>query len=184
MKKTLLTLLIALLAFALPMSVMASEKSYTFVEGGYVNVDSDADGAYMRGNYQFGESGFYLTGKIAHLEVDNTNFDVNDYELGLGYHYTLSDRFDFIGEATRARIDTNFGDANGYRASIGTRFDLTEKFEGLAQLNHYNGQDFTSDNTGTVTARYKFTPLWGVNSGVEFDNHNNQVYTLGVSASF
>jgi opacity protein-like surface antigen len=181
MKKT---LLIALLAAALPMSAMASEKSYTFVDGGYVNVDGDADGAYVRGNYQFGQSGVYLTGQFARVEVDNTSFDVNNYELGLGYRYTLSDRFDLIGEATRARIDTDFGDANGYRASVGTRFDITSNFEGLAQINHYNGLDFAADNTATVSGLYKFGPVWGVNGGIEFDNDDNQIYTLGVSASF
>lgn len=182
MKKT---LLIALLAAALPMgSALASEKSYTFVEGGYAKVSGDADGLYVRGNYAFGTSGVYLTGEYANVEVDNTNFDVKNYELGLGYAYTLNNRFDLIGEVARARTSTDFGAANGYRGSIGTRFDITRNFEGLAQLNHYNGIDYVADNSATVKARYKFGTNWGVDGGVEFDNDNNEIYKIGVSASF
>lgn len=182
MKKIYLSVLLA--AVALPMGAMASEKSYTFVEGGYTNVDGDADGLYARGNYAFGNSGAYLTGQYARVEIDNTNIDVKNYELGLGYAYTLSDRFDLIGELTRARTSTDFGSANGYRGSIGTRFDITENFEGLAQFNHYNGLDYLADNSGTVKARYKFGTNWGIDGGVEFDDDSNELYTVGVSASF
>ena len=182
MKKTLLSAL--LLAAALPLAASATEKSYNFVEAGYLNVDHDADGAYVRGNYDFGKSGVYLTGAYSGVEVNGTNFDVRYGELGLGYRYTLNDRFDLLGEATRARVETDFGDADGYRATVGTRFDITDTFEGQANFNHYNGADFAAENTATVTGLYKFGSRWGVNGTVEFNGSGNEIYSVGFSAAF
>lgn len=178
-----------LLASALLLSLSAtaahaSDKSYTFVEGGYSNIDGDADGAFLRGNYEFGQSGVFLTGSVARYNVDNTNIDFNNYELGLGYKYSLNDRFDLVGEAAAARVDVDsFGHANGYRAAIGTRFDITSNIEGEAKINHYNGRDFVANNTATIGAQYKFGNTWGVTSSVEFDSGVN-TYNVGVRKSF
>lgn len=178
-----------LLASALVLSLSATaaqagDKSYRFVEGGYVNVDGDADGAYLRGNYEFGQSGLYLTGTATRVNVDNTSFDVNGYEAGLGYRYALSDRFDLYGEATAVRLDVDgLVDADGYRAAVGTRFDVTPNFEGEFKVNHYNGRDFAADNSATLSGHYKFGRNWGVTSGVEFDG-DGETYNLGVRASF
>lgn len=174
----------ALAIAALPVAAQATEKSYTFIEGGYTNVDNDADGAYLRGNYALGKTGAYLTGAYAAVEVDNSEIDLRQGELGLGYRYILNDRFDLTAEAARVRLDTDFGDADGYRASVGTRFDITDTFEGQAQVNHYNGDDFVAENTATVTGLYKFGSRWGVNGTVEFNGDGNEIYSVGFSAVF
>ena len=178
-----------LLASAILLSLSATaahagDKSYTFVEGGYTNIDRDADGAFLRGNYEFGKSGVFATGGAARYNLDNTNIDVNAYELGLGYKYSLNDRFDVYAEAVAARMDVDFvGNLDGYRAAVGTRFDITPKFEGEVKFNHYNGHDFVSNNTATVGAQYKFGSSWGIVSSVEFDSGVN-TYNLGVRKSF
>lgn len=182
--KTLLLASALVLSLSVATAAQASDKSYRFVEGGYVNVDGDGDGAYLRGNYEFGQSGVYLTGTATRVNVDNTSFDVNGYEAGLGYQYALSDRFDLYGEATAARLDVSgLGHADGYRAAVGTRFDVTQNFEGEFKVNHYNGRDFAADNSATLSGQYKFGRTWGVTSGVEF-NGDGETYNLGVRASF
>ena len=74
MKK--LSLAALLLAAALPLAATASDKNYTNAEVGYVNVDGQANGAYLRGNYAFGQSGVYLTGTAARVEINNTDFAI------------------------------------------------------------------------------------------------------------
>lgn len=182
--KTLLLASALVLSLSAATAAHAGDKSYRFVEGGYVNVDGDADGAYLRGNYEFGQSGVYLTGAATRVNVYNTPFDISGYEAGLGYQYALSDRFDLYGEAAAVRVDFDgLGDANGYRAAVGTRFDVTQNFEGEFKVNHYNGRDFAADNSVTLSGQYKFGRTWGVTSGVEFNSGVN-TYNLGVRASF
>ena len=46
----------------LPLSANAAERSYTYVEGTYNNIDSDIDGVGVRGAVEFADSGFYSLG--------------------------------------------------------------------------------------------------------------------------
>ena len=79
MKRSLIALALASL---LPLSAQADDKlSYTYVEGGYVNVDGDADGFGVRGSFEFGQSGFYGFGGYNTVEIDGINVDVDTYDL-------------------------------------------------------------------------------------------------------
>ena len=179
--------LIALsLAALLPLSASAQQRnlSYTYGEAGYVNADGDADGAYVKGSYDFGQSGVYGFGQYGRLEVDNSNFKLKPFELGAGYHYSLSGNTDLLGEAAYARVDTDVGDAEGYRASIGVRSALSPRFDGLAKVNYRDGRDFNGNTTVTLGTEYHITPTWGVVGEAELGDHDARLYNVGVRASF
>jgi opacity protein-like surface antigen len=145
------------LAAALPMSAQAAERSYSYVELDYVNVDSDADGFGVRGSVNFGESNFYGLGSYTTVEVDNTNIDVDGFEIGAGYHHALTDNADLIAEVAYQNVEVAGFDADGYRVSGGFR--------------------------GNLGAQYKFSDTWGVTGEVEFAD-GGQSYLVGVRASF
>jgi Ax21 family sulfation-dependent quorum factor len=182
MKRSLIALALAAL---LPLSAQADDKlSYTYVEGGYVNVDGDADGFGVRGSFEFGQSNFYGFGSYAQVEVDNTNIDVDNTEIGFGYAHGLSDNVDLISELAYVNADADgFGDVDGYRASVGIRGSFSDSFEGLVKANYTDGDEFDGDFSGTIGAQYKFTQTWGVTGEVTFGD-NSETYMVGLRASF
>lgn len=188
MKRSLIAL--ALVAI-LPFAAQADDKlSYTYVEGNYINAQgdggADADGFGVRGAFEFGESGFYGLAGYNQIEVDNTNIDVDNYEIGIGYGHDLSDNLDLISELAYVNSDIDLpgvGSIDGYRASVGLRGSFTDKFEGLIKANYIDGSDFDGDFSGTVGAQYKFTQTWGVTGEVEFGD-GGETYLVGLRASF
>jgi Ax21 family sulfation-dependent quorum factor len=171
------------LAAALPMSAQASELSYSFVELDYVNVDGDADGFGLRGAYNFGDSGFYGLAGYNNVEVDNTNIDVDFYEIGAGYHYGISENTDLIAELAYQNAEVLGFDADGYRLSGGFRGNLADSFEGLVKINYLDGDNVDGDFSGTLGAQYKFNETWGMTGEIEFAD-GGETYLVGVRASF
>jgi len=183
MKRSLIALALASL---LPLSAQADDKlSYTYVEGGYVNLDSDADGFGVRGSFQFGQSNFYGFGSYAQVEVDGTNVDIDNTEIGVGYAHGLSDNLDLISELAWVNADADgFDSVDGYRTSVGIRGSFSDNFEGLLKANYTDGSDFDGEFSGTIGAQYKFTQTWGVTGEVTFGDNNTETYLLGLRASF
>lgn len=183
MKRSLIALALAAL---LPLSAQADDKlSYTYVEGGYVNLDSDADGFGVRGSFEFGQSNFYGFGSYAQVEVDGTNIDIDNTEIGVGYAHGLSDNLDLISELAWVNADADgFSDVDGYRTSVGIRGSFSDNFEGLLKANYTDGSDFDGEFSGTIGAQYKFTQTWGVTGEVTFGDNNTETYLLGLRASF
>lgn len=181
MKRSLFAL--ALVAI-LPLSAQADDKlSYSFVEADYVNVDGDADGFGLRGSFEFGESNFYGFGGYSQVEIDDSSFDIDQFDLGLGYAHNLSDNADLISEVSYINADAGGFDVDGYRASVGVRGSFTPNFEGTIKANYVDGSDFEGDFSGTVGAQYKFTQTWGVVGEAEFGD-GGEAYLLGLRASF
>lgn len=172
------------LAAALPLSAQASELSYTYIEGDYVNVDSDADGVAVRGSFNFGTSDFYGFGSYGNLNIDNSSFDIDALELGFGYHYALNDKSHLIAEAAYTNIDTDVDSHDGFRTSVGVRTAFTDKVEGILKANYSDAEDFGGDFSGTAGLLVKLNDTWGINGEVEFAEHNVQTYTVGIRASF
>jgi Ax21 family sulfation-dependent quorum factor len=180
MKRALFALV---LTAALPLSVQASERSYSYVELDYVNVDGDADGFGLRGSVNFGESNFYGLGSYTNVEVDNTNINVEGFEIGAGYHHALNDSADMIAEVAYQNAEVAGFNVDAYRVSGGFRGNLADSFEGLVKLNYIDGNDVDGDFTGTLGAQYKFSDTWGMTGEVEFAD-GGQSYLVGVRASF
>jgi Ax21 family sulfation-dependent quorum factor len=172
------------LVAAIPFSAQADDKlSYSYVEADYVNFDSDADGFGLRGSFEFGDSGFYGLGGWRSGEIDDTDFDIETWELGVGYAHDLSPNTDLISELAWTNVDVEGFDDDGYRASVGLRGSFSENFEGLIKANYVDGDDQDSNFTGTLGAQYKFTQTWGVVGEAEFGD-GGEMYTVGVRASF
>lgn len=181
MKRSLIAL--ALLA-AIPFAAQADDKlSYTYLEADYVNIDSDADGYGVRGSFEFGDSGFYGLGGYRTVELDGTNIDVDNWELGLGYAHGLSSNVDLIAEAAWNNYEVGSFDEDGWRASVGVRGSFSDNFEGLLKANYVDGDNADGDFTGTVGLQYKFNPTWGIVGEAEFGD-GGEIYTVGLRASF
>lgn len=180
-RKTILASL-ALAAF-LPFAAPASDLSYTYLEGDYLNTGDDADGFGLRGSMKFGESNLYGLAEYIDIEVDTPlgGFDFQTWEVGLGYAHSLGQRTDLISEIAY----TEFENADGYRASVGARSGFTNSLEGLLKVN-YRDIDCglcNSDVTATAGLQYKFSPALGVVGEVEVGD-GDEAYLLGLRASF
>lgn len=168
---------------------VSSPSNYTFVEGGYsyINADDsaiDAQGAFVRGSYEFSDSGVYAFGHAQRVEVDHTTFDINEYELGVGYHRALSQRFDGFVEGAGARVETDGGfHSDGYRVGAGVKYAFNNKLEGLAQVNYRDGNDISGETSGLVGVKYAVKGNWAAVGNVEF-NDLGEVYNVGVRYSF
>ena len=176
------TTLIALaLAAALPLSAQAAERSYTFVEGTYNNIDADGidriDGLGLRGSVAFADTGFYGLGSYQNYSENGADADL--WELGLGYAHGLADNVDQITEAAYADAEGE----SGYRVSTGLRGSLTSNLEGLAKVSYRDYSNVNGDFTGTFGLQYRFDKTWGVTGEIEFDD-SARIYTVGVRASF
>lgn len=202
------------LALALaPFAAAADALSYTFVEGGYAKVHADdadldnpeADGAFLRGSYDFG-SGVNVFGGVSRVSEDfdlgdgfTLDLDVTQYELGLGYHQSMSERVDFIAEAAYLRLDidaevpqvpdASASDvANGGRVTIGLRGAMSDALEGWVKANYYDGGDFEGAFSGTVGVQFKFNATWGIVGEIEHGelvlSDQDTKYLVGVRASF
>lgn len=208
-------LALALVLAAAPVAAFAGPMSYTYVEGGYNRLhldggdyfdDTAADGAYLRGSYDFGTSGVNVFGSVGKVsdsyDLDGVRIDADlrQEELGLGYHQSMSERVDFIAEAAWVRqvadVEASYAGnrasdsaiAHGGRASVGVRGQFNDMVEGLAKANYYGGGDFEDDTfTGTVGVQVKFNPTWGITGEIEngkIDGTSTTRYMVGVRASF
>lgn len=182
-----------------PFAASADGLDYTYIEGGYANVeidtgdalvgDLDFDGVQIRGSAAISES-FYLLGGYGNVSNDDYSMDVDFSELqfGLGYRHGLSDRADLITEVSYLRQEIDFDgfgseDASGGRVSVGLRGLLADNFEGYVKGSYTDGGDFDGDFSGTLGAQFKFTPVWGVVGEIEAGDDVSKTL-VGVRASF
>lgn len=182
-----------------PFAASADGLDYTYVEGGYANVEIDTgdafagdvefDGVQIRGSAAVSES-FYLLGGYGSVSNDDAGVDVDFSELqfGLGYRHGLSERADLVTEVSylRQEIEADgFGsdDAAGGRVSVGLRGLLADNFEGYVKGSYTDGGDFDGDFSGTVGAQFRFTPVWGVVGEIEAGDDVTKAL-VGVRASF
>lgn len=208
-------LALALVLAAAPVAAFAGPMSYTYVEGGYNRLhldggdfydDTTADGAYVRGSYDFGTSGvnvFASVGKVSDTYQSNglrVDADVRQDELGLGYHQSMSERVDFIAEGAWVRqvadAEASFAGnrasdsmiVHGGRVAVGVRGQFNDIVEGLAKVNYYGGGDFEDDAfTVTAGAQFKINPTWGITAEIEngkIEDVQTTRYMVGVRASF
>ena len=182
-----------------PFAASADGLDYTYIEGGYANVEIDTgdalvgeidfDGFQVRGSAAISES-FYLLGGYGNVSNDDYSMDVDFSELqfGLGYRHGLSDRADLVTEVSYLRQEIDFDgfgseDASGGRVSVGVRGLLADNFEGYVKGSYTDGGDFDGDFSGTLGAQFKFTPTWGVVGEIEAGDDVSK-YLVGVRASF
>lgn len=154
MKRSLLAL--SLLA-ALPFAATAAEGvSYNHVQGGYVatngNGNADADGFGIDGSVAV-HPNFHLFGGYNQQEIDNTNIDVDQWKLGVGYNYEISPKADLVTRIAYEKYDAGSGfDFDGYSAEVGVRGALGTKVEGYAMAGYEDFEQLTATTTAARRA--------------------------------
>lgn len=121
MKTAIARTLAAALAGALSLQAAAQERSYTYLEAGYVAQaleapgdaqaaldDIDARGGYLAGSLALGQDWFVAAGvykgrddvalRAAGAELASFDLDAQQVVLGLGYRHALSERLDWTAE--------------------------------------------------------------------------------------
>lgn len=218
----------ALLSLA-SLNATAADFSYTHVEAGYnwtkldrseqsaapaIGIDDvKADGYYLKGSIELGQSPFYLFGGYRQAEDDkvglslsahqclflrcppNLDMEIKQYDVGLGYHHSLSERVDLIADLsyvhTKVDVDTPAGftrisasdDGDDYRVGVGIRGNLASNLEGWVKATYTDGDFYDSQFGGTLGLLVKFNPTWGLVGEAEIGD-DIQTYSVGVRASF
>jgi hypothetical protein len=149
--KRLLAVLASVCLALLAQSVSARGFSYSYVEGGYRNVDADsfeADGA--EAGFSFGALEYmHILGSYSHLWVDSVDglssidLDMDEFKIGFGGHYPILDRVDLVldavyvdeeingkarpsGTSSRTRVNE---DEEGYEATFSARVQALKQLE-------------------------------------------------------
>lgn len=154
---------IALLALALaaaPLAASADELGYTYIEGGYQQLDIDdlgeGNGAAINASLAITDK-LHVFGGYSRQSEEATGFlgssfdpvrvevDINWYRAGLGFNHGFNDRVDLVvrGAYERAHLDVSLhdefgsfgsgdGKADGWSVEAGVRGLLASRFEGWA----------------------------------------------------
>lgn len=208
------TFLLAALLAAAPLSATAAEGlSYTYVEGGWtrLKLDSDfgskpeLDGGYLRGSYGISENvnvfgaysavsktyNYSLYGMRARIKQE-----LQQPELGIGYHMPMSDRVDFTSDIAWVRLNNEvklslpgYGSArdkdhlNAGRVTVGVRGKPSPRTEAWVKAGYIDGSDMDGEWLGTLGGQVNFTRTWGLTGEVQAYDGATQ-FSLGVRASF
>lgn len=208
--RKILVLAAALLAAA-PLAASADALSYTYVEGGWTQLqvsqpgsNPKLDGGYIRGSFAIAEQvhvfgGYSTVSKKYHYEdsfgpysIENT---IEQPELGIGYHMPISDRLDFTADLAWMRInnevkykDDQFSEreefhTNAGRAAFGVRGKPSRRTEAWLKAGYIDGSDMDGEWIGTLGGQINFTRNWGLVGEAQYFDDITQ-YSVGVRASF
>ena len=151
-KKQLLGL--GLLAVIASVQANAKEFSYTYVEGGFADVDvghHDADYIYGGGSLALDQN-IFIRGSLGNLDVDK-NHDYDTVSIGVGHPMKMSERSDLVLglDYSFAESNRNNDDVDTLTGSAMTRTWLTNNVEGnlLGGL-AYQDADYGDSDTGAI----------------------------------
>ena len=204
------TLIVAALLAACPLAAQANDAlSYTFAEAGLTRAELDqgddfstlkANGGYLRGSYALTDA-TYVFGGFTRVSDSESAYglklegDLDQYELGLGWHMPMSDRVDFLAEAAYVRLDLTVkasymgnsardSDAlNAGRVSLGLRGAPSARTEAWVKAGAMDGSDMDSEFVGSLGGQFKFNQTWGLVGEVQWLGENT-LYSAGVRARF
>jgi Ax21 family sulfation-dependent quorum factor len=180
MKRSVLAL--ALMA-AIPFA-QASELSYSYLEGGYVNFDpkgfSSQNGWGLRGSAALSDN-FHVFGGYdrVRLRVGPLRENVDLWRLGLGYNLSISDMSDLVARVAYEDLD---GD-DGWSVEVGLRAALAPSFEGFIGLGYADSSDFSGEAYLALQGQYKFNRNWGLVADAKIGEDGRQ-YFIGPRFSF
>ncbi len=180
--------LTAALALALVSSAASAADGspihYNYLDAGYYNLDSDADGFTVRGGFKMGDSGVFATGSYSRVDVDVLDVNLDLYSFGLGYAHSVQASTDLTAEVAYQKLGVLGESADAWRGSVGVAHAFSDKFQGALKANHYFGGDLdTSDTTGTVFAELSLTSNWSAIGEVEFGS-GDSTYLVGGRYNF
>ncbi|MEG0184814.1 MAG: hypothetical protein RR704_15330 [Stenotrophomonas sp.] len=203
-------LIAAALLAAAPFSASADALSYTYVEGGWTQVqtnddvfnDPKLDGGYIRGSVALAEQvhvfgGWTQTSKTLRYSDGSIKFELNQPELGIGYHMPWSDRVDFTADIAWVRQNAevtvkidDMGNGKGkdhtnlVRGTMGVRGKPSRMTEAWIKAGYMDGgNEFKGTWVGTLGGQINFTRTWGLVGEISGYRDVTQ-YSAGVRASF
>lgn len=185
MKRTLLALA---LTAALPFAAQASDLSYTYIEGGYVGLNTDpvdTDGVGFNASAALGDK-FHIFGGYTRSEFDNTNVDLDTWNIGLGYNHELSRNADLIARVGYEEFNIDLPGLPAFDSwftEVGVRAALGTKFEGWALAGYQDGDNLGGEYYAKLGGLVKFNRAWGLSGEVKFINGDQQ-YFIGPRVSF
>jgi hypothetical protein len=145
----------------------AAGFNYTYAEAGYRYVDADSgNGDGFKVALSYGATDYiHIVGEYTRLWIDdidnasNVDIDLDEFQLGLGGHYSITDKIDLVGTITY--VDDQYtGDAvpdslgfktkindkeEGYEAKIYGRIQAMEKLEMTPHVVH---REVSNSETG------------------------------------
>jgi hypothetical protein len=164
-KRLLAVLTSACLILLVQPTMAAKGFKYTYMEGGYRNIDADSgDADGFEAGFSFGAMKYmHILGSYSRLWVDDldnassVDIDVDEFKIGFGGHYPILDRMDLVLDAVyvddqitgKARPDgatskTRINDKEeGYEATFSARIQALKKLE---MTPHVTYEDVGSDS--------------------------------------
>jgi len=190
MKNSLLALgLLATLPFA---AAAADNISYNYVEGDYVKTDpsghgNNADGWGLKGSYAF-HPNFHVFAGYQKQKIDGpSDLDVNQWNVGLGYNYAISNSTDLLARVSYQNWDPEYyrKDFNGWATEVGINNSfgprvstyLLAGYEDYAKRDNINpeGQFY-----GRLGGQYNFTPNWALSGDIKmYTKHGDVQWSVG-----
>jgi hypothetical protein len=142
-KRLLAVLTSACLILLVQPTMAAKGFNYTYMEGGYRNLDADSiEGDGFEVGFSFGATKYvHILGRYSYLDVDDINgasnaddLDLDEFKIGFGGHYPILDRVDLVLDAVyvdeqltgKARLDDDGLNVNG----TGPKVNINDKDEG------------------------------------------------------
>jgi Ax21 family sulfation-dependent quorum factor len=191
-------ILLAALAMAiLPLAAQASDLSYTFLQGGYTysnnNSGSNSHAWSGEGSAAVGQNFDVFAGGGKTFR-DDSDANVNGWNLGGGFHTPVSGQTDFVADVqyNNGDVQGRSGDTKNYVGELGVRSAMAPHFEGWAMAGYSNDHNDTGDINrpssnsvfGKLGGQYKFDKNWGLVAEGKVGSHNNQSIFVGPRISF
>ena len=170
MRSIIASLLLATIA-TLSVAAHAAETSYSFVDAGYLTTDIDgisdrADGFLLRGSLEVTDRVFVFAG-YSSQSIDG--LDVEDYGIGVGYAWPITEGADIYGKAGYVRAEADLAgfslEDDGYSLGVGIRGRVLDRLELEGAVNYTDLSDLGDDTTLAAAARWYFIEQFAV--GVE-----------------
>jgi hypothetical protein len=180
MSRVALTATLVAAALAGPLAASAEGMGYTYGEAGYViGRITDGPGGQSTDGFALGGSvgvlsRFFATASWSSEEVEDMGIDadLDQYSVGFGAHWSLSDRADLVTSVAYQNAEIDFSgagsdeDDSGYGVSVGV-------------VQYEDFDDLLSQASVRVAGRYYFTPMFAVSLNLEGGEDTSSA-TLGL----
>lgn len=173
--------ILLIILFAFSTAVYADGFNYNSVTASYGQIDfddfsSDSDLFAIEGSFAVSESFHVFAGYgVGEIEDNISSVDLDQWNIGLGYNTSLSDKIDLVVGLSYEYIELSAAnlisiDDNGIGVRVGLRMAATEKLEvdaGISYVDFSDGGDNTAFGGGVL---YSFTETFALGASVSFDD--------------
>jgi len=175
----------------LPLTGLAQEMDYTFVEAAYVDTESDVgpfdvdgDGLALKGSLSITDSAFIFADYYSR-DLD-FGLDASGYDLGAGMRWPLREQLDLVGDVAWVHVEVDTPgpgevDDDGLGLGVGLRGRVREDIEVQGGIRYV---DLDRSNTFlSFGGRYYLTETVAVGLGLDLDDDDTG-WSVSVRAEF